>query len=185
MPTVAVVGSPGMGKTTEILKHFQSFKGYKIFFTYPNKQKDIELFKQCGAHVYTDFAEFMYEVLKHPGCLAACDEADDFFPEEEPKAKRFWNKKEGKIKFIPDPQIQMLSTGRSELTFLYVILHDLKGLRVWMVKYITGLIRFMTNDQLNIQVKRFESWPELVKNLKKNKKIPRFQSFYMPTPSYA
>lgn len=182
MPNIAVCGFLGTGKTTSILEHFQRFKGKKFYCTYPNKTKDLAAFKAAGAKCFTEFGEFLYHVLKNPGCLAAADESDDLFPEKKPESKQRW--KEGKVVFISHPTIQLLSTTRSDGTFLYIILHAIKFMHPWMVMYLNGMNRFNTNDQLDIQMRRFqECWPELVKNLKKYKKIPPFKSHFIPTPS--
>lgn len=184
MPVVAAEGAPGQGKSTGILRHFQRFKGWKFYYTYPNKEKDINAFRAAGARVIFDFGEFLYTVLKHPGCLAAIDEADDMFPEDEPKAKQSW--KNGRPTFIPHPTIQMLSTARESDIFLYVILHDIRGFRSWMHKYFHGLKRYQSNDNIEVQIRRFEgSWPQLVDNLKKHRKIKQYDCFFIPTPSYA
>ena len=59
-----------------------------------------------------------------------------------------------------------LVSSRKMNRFVFIILHSLSQVpSEWLLPYLDYFVRFNTNDQLQYQIKRFSSYPEIANNL--------------------
>lgn len=151
----ALVGDLGAGKTTYIRNFVEKCKGRNVL-CYLRIGSDFHI---PGAKIYTDFLEFIKAAIKAVDSILIIDEAYTCLPKK-------LNIKLGKPSDPHNMLADILVNSRKLNNFIFIIFHSLSQIPTeWLVPYLDYIIRFITNDMLNVQAVRFKSFPSIVNNL--------------------
>ncbi len=113
-----------------------------------------------------NFKQFLREAVKEKDSLHIIDEAKTAIPRNEPEA----NSSE-----FEDNLIKWILNSRKVNNFVVVVFHSLRDVPVWFLMYTNYFIRFGTNDQIQHQLNRFQSYESICKSLKENPTISKFE----------
>ncbi len=160
---IAIAGAMGEGKTTFIKTRFAS--NCKKIMAYLRITDD---FDDIKATVFTNFGEFIKVGNKKKDILLLIDEAFTCLPKN-------LNIKIGKPEDLHNLLADLLVNARKLNRFIVIIFHSLSQIPLWLVPYLDYLIRFNTNDQLQYQAQRFQSFPIIAENLKYKPRLEKFK----------
>lgn len=162
MPVIPIVGEPGSGKTTFVLNEIDDLKRPAIAYTFKPQNYD-----SVECEVYRIFDDFLSMGLQSANTIMIIDEAETVIPKNEPTAKHTTKG------FISNPMLELFAGAREYNNLIYPIFHDLRDLPLWLLKYCNpgGIIRFNTQERLDIQIQRFKDFTGVVESLEKSPQI--------------
>lgn len=144
-----LVGDTGTGKTT-LIKQFAKAAGDKEIHCYVRIDGD---FKIKNAKVYTNFAEFVSVTVRKKNSIIIIDEAFTALPNK-------LNVKMGKPHDLHNQIADLLVNARKMNNFIFIVYHSFSQIPTqWLIPYLHYLIIFRTNDLLQYQTQRFQSFP--------------------------
>lgn len=150
-----LIGDTGTGKTT-LIKQYARKAGVKEIHCYARINSD---FKEQGAKVYTNFGEFLRVVSRKKDSFIIIDEAVTCLPKK-------LNIKMDKPNDLHNIVSDMLVNARKMNNFVFIVYHSFSQvLTEWLIPYLHYMIVFRTNDLLQYQARRFQSFPEIYQYL--------------------
>ena len=165
---VVIVGDFGAGKTTYLKEKFLN-KTVKQKMVYALIKKDI------GGTVYTNFKEYIAHGVKLSNTTFIVDEAATALPRKEPDPTK------GKF---PLELLTWFLNARKCNNTVFIVYHTLREVPIWLISYSDYFVRFKTNDLLQFQKMRFQSFPNIVDSLEKNNFSKKFVSSFKRTFFY-
>lgn len=147
------VGDYGTGKTTLIKEKFLSKtkKKKRIYAPVPKDFPDLK--------VETDFELYMNDAVKQTDTFFVIDEAVTCIPMKQPDSNSGDHEKN---------ILLWLVNARKFNNAIFFVYHDFTETPLWIFKKADFLLRFRTNDQYDIQIRRFNTFPKIVKSFKEN-----------------
>lgn len=159
---ICLVGETGSGKTTYV-KEWVS-KSKKELIAYCRIREDIGM----KGKIYTNFLDFIEEANTKKDSHIFIDEAFTCLP------KRL-NIKPDKPENIHNQIADFLVNSRKLNNFVWILYHSLSQVPTdWIIPYLNYFVRFQTNDQLNYQLTRFSSFPNITNSLINYPTIDKF-----------
>lgn len=153
---IDLVGHTRTGKTTFIKKNYCSKVRDKKIFAYVRLRDDFYI---EGAIVFNNFQNFLRVVSKEKDCLIIIDEAWTTLPDK-------LNISMTNPKKLDNILADFLVNAPKMNNFVFIIHHAFAQIpSKWLIPYLDYLIAFKTNDMLNTQVRRFQSFPEIARYL--------------------
>lgn len=149
---VIIVGDFGAGKTTFLKEKFLN-KTQKQKMVYALIKKDI------GGNVYNNFKSYIGDAVKLSNTTFVVDEAATALPRKEPDPSK------GKF---PLELLTWFLNARKCNNAVFIVYHTLREIPIWLISYSDYFIRFKTNDLIQFQKMRFQSFPNIVQSLEKN-----------------
>lgn len=161
MGVYLIAGDFGTGKTTFLKSYIEpAAKAKKEILVYCLMSKDFGTYPTIrNKKQYVDTA------VTKANCLFLVDEAKTFFPGDDPDPEKPHGYK----------MIKWLLNARKANNPIFIVYHTLRELPLWLVGYADYLIRFRTNDLLQYQCNRFQSFPPIVKSLTESPTLPNFE----------
>jgi hypothetical protein len=156
-----IVGRPGEGKTTYI----KTFSSGKKALCYCRIGSDFDDGKTI---IFTDFIEFLDYANAENNIICYIDEAYTCLPKE-------LRIKMGKPNDPHNKLADFLVNSRKMNRFVFIIFHGWFQIPTWLLQYTDIIGRFNTNDQMQVQVNRFISFPEIVASLKEYPTLPKYK----------
>lgn len=157
---VIIVGEMGMGKTTYIKSFLNRTKKKKII--YALIQKDFG--KVSNFH--TNIRSFVSQCVLEKDSINVVDEAKTAFSHNDPNPNRKDNHERNLLVW--------LENSRKCNNAILISFKMLRDIPLWLLGYCNFFVRFQTNDQINIQARRFDSFPNIVKSLNDYPVIKKF-----------
>lgn len=162
---IPIVGMLGTGKTTLARERFiYPFVKEKDILIYSTKPIDFKKPKcKINLPVETDLRVFVLKAVSKVNCINIIDEAATCIPYKQPEInnlKRALSQKEKEG--YEGLFMEWIANSREYNNLIIPIYHDWTELPLWLLKKSNYVIRFGTNDQYDIQARRFNTFPELV-----------------------
>jgi len=160
---IPIIGMFGCGKTTLIRERF-IYKSKKRKLIYTTKPSDYSKpVCKINFSVINDLRLFVLEAIKLTDTLCIIDEAATCIPFKQPEINNLKkaiseDEKESYEKMF----MEWLANSREYNNLILPAYHDFTELPLWLLKKSNYLIRFKTNDQYDIQARRFNTFPNLV-----------------------
>lgn len=159
MPVYLVIGEMGMGKSTHVKERFMD-KWKREIMAYNLIADDFE-----GIPCIHDFDEYLDEAVYKSNTLMIVDEASTCIPEKKPNPRKPFGKK----------ILTWFVNSRKCNNPVFIIYHSYKDVPLWVLMYSNFMIRFNTMDMLDIQKRRFRSYPKVVESFEDFPTIPKFK----------
>ena len=151
-----LAGHTKTGKTTFIKNTFCNNAGDKEIIAYVRLRDDFNI---TGAKVFNNFVEFLHYIKDKKNCLIIIDEGWTALPDK-------LNITMGKPNKLDNILADFLVNAPKMNNFVFIIYHAFAQIpNKWLIPYLDYLIAFKTNDMYNIQVRRFQSFPEIARYL--------------------
>lgn len=150
---VILVGDYGTGKTTVLKDKFLSKtkKKKRIYAPVPKDFPDLK--------VNDDFENYISDAVKLSDTFFAVDEAVTGVPMKQPDSNSGEHEKNLLLWFV---------NARKYGNAIFLIYHDFSETPLWIFKKADYLLRFKTNDQIDVQLRRFVTFPNIVKSFREN-----------------
>lgn len=148
------VGVTGAGKTTENKHIIDLTKKQPLVFA--NLQKD------WSCPIICDFYDFMLMVDRRKDSLIVIDEAPNAFPHMRPNPK---NEHDNRV-------LKMFGNSRKLNNMILINYHAFYDVAPWLIDKVAVIKRFHTQDDLAVQARRFDRYPQLVECFQKFPEIP-------------
>lgn len=154
---IVIVGGTNQGKTTFIKKRFASQCKKKNILCYARMRTDFSEDKNINVH--TNFMNFLNEANRENDTLCIIDEAFTCLPKRLNISMDNQNHPHNKLS-------DFLVNSRKANRFVIIIYHAFAQIpSEWLIPYLDYIVRFNTNDQMQYQVTRFKSFPNIADNL--------------------
>lgn len=154
---IAVVGGTNEGKTTFIKNRFASQCKKKNILCYARMRTDFS--EDKNIKVLTNFMTFIDEANGENDTLCIIDEAFTCLPKTLHVKMDNPNHPHNKLS-------DFLVNSRKANRFVIIIYHAWQQIpSEWLIPYLDYVVRFNTNDQMQYQVQRFKSFPNIANNL--------------------
>lgn len=162
---IPVIGATGEGKTYWVKSVLRKTKNEK--FTFSLIAGDYN--KECK--MITNFTEFLHLISTKTNCVFVVDEAYVVLPQSlNPEAKKLH-------RIIAEA----LVNARKLNNIVIFVFHQFRQLPGWLVGYSNFVIRFNSNDQFEVQARRFASYENLYSSLFKYPKIKKDKKIIIDT----
>lgn len=144
-----IIGDYGTGKTTLLKKKFLSHtkRNKKIIAPVPEDFPNMK--------VETDFEAYMKDAVKLTNTFFVVDEAVTCIPMKQPDASSNDHNKR---------VLTWLVNARKFNNAIFFVYHDFNETPLWIFRKADFVLRFQTNDQLDIQKRRFITFPKIVRS---------------------
>lgn len=159
---VIIVGDYGTGKTTELKQRFLSKtkKKKRVYAPVADDFLDLKLKVETE-----DFEKYMADAVKLNDTFFAIDESVTVIPLKQPDANS--GQHEQNI-------LLWLVNARKFNNCIFFLYHDFTETPLWIFKKADYLLRYRTNDQYNVQINRFRTFPNVVRSFTQNNIIENF-----------
>jgi len=143
------VGVSGAGKTTENKRIIELTKKQPLVFA--------TLMKDFPYPIIEDFYDFMLLASKRKDSILFIDEAQNAFPHIRPNPK---NDHDARV-------LAMFANARKLNNLILINFHEFGDVPPWLVGKVAVIKRFKTQDDLTVQSRRFDRYPQLVECFQK------------------
>lgn len=154
-----LVGDFGTGKTTYLKKNFVNrTKKDKLIYALISKDFD-------GLPCERNFKTYVDKAVSKKDTLFIIDEARTAIPKQEPDVSRG---------DFDRNLITWFLNARKCNNFIFIVFHSLREIPIWLISYSDMFIRFRTNDLLQHQINRFQSFPAIVESIHEQPTMKNF-----------
>ncbi len=161
--TICLVGETRVGKTTFVKEKIKASD--KPLIGYCRIRQDLNL----KGKIYTDFSAFIQHANRVTNHHLFIDEAFTCMPEK-------LLIKPDKPENIHNQIADMLVNAPKLNNWVWIIFHGLNQVPTrWLLMYLNYFARFQTNDEIDVQLRRFRTFPAIVKSLETYPEIPKFE----------
>lgn len=158
---VIVVGEMGMGKTTYIKENFLN-RTKKKKIVYALVQKDFGKVDEF----HNNIKSFVSSVVLKHDTINVVDEAKTAFGHKEPDV----NRKDQHDRNL----VVWLENSRKFNNAIIISFKMLRDIPLWLLGYCNYFVRFNTMDQIQFQVQRFKSFPNITDSLENNPVLEKY-----------